>query len=32
MIIFKVFLQQYIAVHEWAHNIKKCTVMFLNVL
>jgi transposase len=28
----KVFLQQYIAIHEWAHNIKKCTLAFLRIM
>ena len=28
----KVFLQQYIAIHQWAHNIKKCSVQFLRIL
>jgi transposase-like protein len=28
----KVYLQQYVAIHEWAHNIKTCSVEFLRVL
>lgn len=28
----KVYLQQYVAMHEWAHNIKKCTLEFLRIL
>ena len=28
----KVYLQQYVAIHEWAHNIKVITVQFLRVL
>ncbi len=28
----KVYLGQYIAIHEWAHNIKKVTVKFLRLL
>ena len=28
----KVYLQQYVAIHEWAHNIKKCTMEFLRIL
>ena len=28
----KVYLQQYVAIHEWAHNIKKCNMEFLRVL
>jgi transposase len=28
----KTYLQQYIAIHEWAHNIKKCSTAFLRVL
>jgi len=28
----KIYLQQYIAIHEWAHNIKKISVQFLRVL
>lgn len=28
----KVFLQQYVAIHQWAHNIKKCSIEFLRIL
>jgi len=28
----KTYLQQYVAVHEWAHNIKVITVQFLRIL
>ncbi len=28
----KVYLQQYVAMHEWAHNIKEVTVSFLRIL
>jgi transposase-like protein len=28
----KVYLQQYLAIHEWAHNLKKMTLEFLRVL
>lgn len=28
----KIYLQQYVAIHEWAHNIKKTTVEFLRIL
>ena len=28
----KVYLQQYVAIHEWAHNIKKCSMEFLRIL
>jgi transposase len=28
----KAYLQQYVAIHEWAHNIKKCTLEFLRIL
>lgn len=28
----KVFLQQYVAIHQWAHNIKKCSMEFLRIL
>jgi len=28
----KVYLQQYIAIHEWAHNIKRCSMEFLRML
>lgn len=28
----KVYLQQYLAIHEWAHNIKKCSLDFLRIL
>ena len=28
----KVFLDQYVAVHQWAHNIKNVSVLFLRIL
>jgi transposase-like protein len=28
----KVYLQQYLAIHEWAHNLKEVTLEFLRVL
>jgi transposase-like protein len=28
----KEYLQQYIAIHEWAHNLKKATIEFLRIL
>ena len=28
----KVYLQQYVIVHQWAHNLKKATIEFLRVL
>jgi transposase len=28
----KIYLQQYLAVHEWAHNLKDVTLEFLRVL
>ena len=28
----KIYLQQYVAIHEWAHNIKVVTAQFLRVL
>jgi transposase len=28
----KVYLQQYVAIHEWAHNLKKVTLDFLRLL
>ena len=28
----KVYLQQYIAVHEWAHNLKQVTLEYLRIL
>ena len=28
----KIYLQQYIAIHEWAYNIKKVTMQLLKVL
>jgi transposase-like protein len=28
----KVYLQQYVAIHEWAHNIKRCSMDFLRIL
>ena len=28
----KVYLQQYVAIHEWAHNIKICGIEFLRML
>ena len=28
----KVYLQQYLAIHEWAHNLKVVTLEFLRVL
>jgi transposase-like protein len=28
----KVYLQQYLAIHEWAHNIKICSIEFLRIM
>ncbi len=28
----KIYLQQYVAIHEWAHNIKEVTIQFLQIL
>ncbi len=28
----KVYLQQYVAMHEWAHNLKRVTLEFLRIL
>lgn len=28
----KIYLQQYVAIHEWAHNLKKATIEFLRIL
>ena len=28
----KLYLQQYIAMHQWAHNLKKVTMRFLRIL
>lgn len=28
----KIYLQQYVAIHEWAHNLKKVTLDFLRLL
>lgn len=28
----KIYLQQYVAMHEWAHNLKKVTLEFLRIL
>jgi len=30
--VSKVFLQQYVAMHEWAHNLKTITIDFLRIL
>ncbi len=30
--VSKVYLQQYIAIHEWAHNLKEVTLGFLRIL
>ena len=28
----KIYLQQYLAIHEWAHNLKEVTLEFLQIL
>ena len=30
--VSKIYLQQYLAVHEWAHNLKDVTLEFLRIL
>ncbi len=28
----KIYLQQYLAIHEWAHNLKEVTLEFLRIV